>query len=372
MNEAPLHLIRREVRAERAYRVPTAQATAKLDQNESPFDLPADVKRRILEQWVAYEWNRYPDDRPHRLIAGLADVLNHPADGIIVGNGSNEIVHTLGLAMMGRDVPVVLPRPMFALFESVARMHGSQVVPVEASGTHFRHDAGQILNAARESKAAVTIVTTPNNPTGQAISLDALELLAREVPGFLLIDEAYHEFVDGPTSETLVARYPNVLVLRTFSKAMGLAGVRLGYLLGATEVIQEIEKARLPFMVDAGAEAIGLAILVNRKAIRDRAMELRAERERVEGRLQELEGVDVVPGAANFFLMRTSLSSAKLIDRLIGFDIRVRNMANYPALAPSESSTGYVRVSAGSQEENDRFLEAMADILQHERVSSAS
>src|SRR5690606_31245452 len=227
----PLHLIRPEIRAERAYRVPTgADAPAKLDQNESPFDLPEALKRTLVEGFVATEWNRYPDDRPHRLVAALAERLGLPEEGVIVGRGSNELTHTLGLCFLGRGTPVVLPYPMFALFGSVARMHGAEVVPVGPE-PDLSHRAEAILEAAQRSEAPLTIVTSPNNPTGQPIPFEGLERIAAGAPGFVLIDEAYHEFIEGSTAVELLERHPNVLVMRTFSKALGLAGLRLGVLL---------------------------------------------------------------------------------------------------------------------------------------------
>ena len=161
---APLHLIRPEVRNQRAYRVPTeVDAEAKLDQNESPFDLPEALKRALVEGFVATEWNRYPDDRPHRLIAALAERLDLPKESVIVGRGSIEITYSLGLCFLDRGTPVVLPHPMFALFGSVARMHAAEVVSVDP-GPGLAHDADAVLAAAQRSGAALTIVTTPNAP----------------------------------------------------------------------------------------------------------------------------------------------------------------------------------------------------------------
>ncbi len=369
----PLHLIRKEVRAEGAYRVPTdALAFAKLDQNESPLDLPKDLKRELVEQYVEANWNRYPEDRPHELIAALAERLGHPVDGIIVGHGSNEIVHTIGLALMGRDVPVVIPQPMFALYESVARIHGSRIISVDPTNEHFGHSADAILNAALEANAALTIVTSPNNPTGQVIPFEGLERIAAGAPGFVLIDEAYVEFVEGPTADSLLKSHPNVLVMRTFSKAMGLAGMRVAYLMGVPEVIQEIEKARLPFLVDRGCEAIALAIL-NRPefAVKCVAM-LKSERDRVLVALKNQSDVETIPSAANFFLMRTPLAVPDLCDRMAKESIRIRNVCGYKALAPSSEARGWVRVSIGTAEQNDAFLVALDHALTEVRAEIVS
>ncbi|HYE97106.1 MAG TPA: aminotransferase class I/II-fold pyridoxal phosphate-dependent enzyme [Rubricoccaceae bacterium] len=352
-----LDLIRPEVRAERAYLVPTeADARAKLDQNESPYDLPAELKRELALRFAEADWNRYPDDRPRRLAAALATKLGHPKDGLLFGRGSNDIVHTIGLAFLGRDVPVVLPRPMFALFESVARMHAARVVGVNAD-VNLRHDASAILRAAQEANAALTVVTTPNNPTGQTIPFEGVQVLAEGVPGFLLVDEAYYEFVEGLTADALVARHPNVLVLRTFSKAMGLAGLRIGYLLGDPDVIREVEKARLPFLVDRFSEEVALALLDRPALVAERAARLTAERERVLARLSGVDGAETLPGAANFFLLRTALPPRVLIERLAAGGVRIRDMSGYPAL------DGWARVSVGAPAENDAFLGALEGVL---------
>ena len=183
----PLHLIRPEVRAERAYRVPTEDFPAKLDQNESPFDAPEAVKRAAAEAFRQAAWNRYPDDRPHRLVAALERQMGLPEGSVIVGRGSNELTHTLGLCFVARGTRVVLPQPMFALYASVVRMYGGEVVAVDPV-KDFAHDAGAIAAAAEASGAALTIVTTPNNPTGQTIPYEGLEEIARRVPGCLVVD----------------------------------------------------------------------------------------------------------------------------------------------------------------------------------------
>ena len=363
MSDAPLHLIRPEIRAERAYRVPTeADAPAKLDQNESPFDVPEALKHAVAERFCASDWNRYPDDRPHRLVAALAAQLGHPAEGIIVGRGSNEITHTLGLCFLGRDVPVVLPHPMFALYGSVARMHGARIVSVDPE-SDFSHDPAAILAAAQEANAALTIVTTPNNPTGQVLPFEGIERLVAEAPGVVLVDEAYHEFVQGPSAVDLIAQYPNLLVMRTFSKAMGLAGLRLGILLGQPALIQEIEKARLPFLVDRFSEAVALELMKRPELVTERVAVLTAEREGMLRALADVDGIETCPGAANFFLMRTPLVCSVLRERLAEQGVRIRDVSGYPALAATAEQPGWVRVSVGTPTENQAFLVAVQQVL---------
>ena len=360
---APVHLIRPAVRAQHAYRVPTTiEAVAKVDQNESPYDLPAEMKRAALDVYAAVPWNRYPDDRPHRLVAALADRVGVSSDSVIVGRGSNELTYTLALCFLEAGTPVVLPSPMFSLYTSAFAMQGADVVDVPAT-PDFQYDVDAILDAARQSGAPLTVVTTPNNPTGQTIAPADLERLAAGVPGVLVIDEAYHEFLDGPTATDLLASHENVLVMRTFSKAFGLAGVRLGYLVGAPALIQEMEKSRVPFLVDRLGEEIGLQILQRPDLVAERVAELKAARQALEDELAGIDGVEVLRGEANFFLFRTPLAASTLIERMAAHGVRIRNVSGYAALAPRDGRPGWVRVSAGTPAENEAFRTALADVL---------
>ena len=367
---APVHLIRPEVRAQHAYRVPTTiEAIAKVDQNESPYDLPADLKRAALDAYAEVPWNRYPDDRPHRLIAALADRLGVSKEAVIVGRGSNELTYTLALCFLERGTPVVLPSPMFALYTSAFAMQGADVIDVPADAG-FQYDVDAILDAARRAGAPLTVVTTPNNPTGQTVAHADLKRLAEGVPGVLVIDEAYHEFLDGPTATDLLAEHDNVLVMRTFSKAFGLAGVRLGYLVGAPALIQEMEKARLPFLVDRLGEEVGLQILRHPDLVQERVAELKGAHAALEAWLADVEGVEVLPGEANFFLIRTPLEAPVLQARMAEHGVLVRNVSSYAALAPREGRPGWVRVSVGAPDENEAFRTALAAVLAETGVAA--
>ncbi len=359
---APVHLVRAAVRAERPYRVPTTVETAaKLDQNESPFDLPREIKEAALS-FLGDAWNRYPDDRPHRLIARLTSDYGLAPGSVLVGRGSNEMVHTLGLCFIDTGTKVVLSAPMFALYGSVARMHEADIVTVPPEAD-LSHSADRILAAAQESGAPLTIVTTPNNPTGAALSHEELRRLAAGVPGVLVVDEAYHEFETGPTGIDLLREFDNVIVMRTFSKAMGLAGLRLGVLAAAPELMAEIEKARLPFLVDRMSESVGLAVLDRPDLVAERVAVLSAERDALLADLAAMDGVETRPAAANFFLFRTPLDAKDLHGRLAAEGVLVRDVTGYPELAARDGRPGWLRVSVGTPDENQLFREALAAAL---------
>ncbi len=352
-----IELIRPEVREEKAYRVDTAvDRAAKLDQNESPYGLPPEIEQAAQEALRMTDWNRYPSDRPHRLVTALAEKLDWPEEGIIVGRGSNELTPTVGLAFVQPGTPVVLPSPMFALYGSIVRVFGGREVKV-APEADFSHSADAVIAAMHESKAPLAVVCSPNNPTGANFSHEDLTRMAAAAPGFLLIDEAYFEFIEGPTAVDLMRTTPNVLVMRTFSKAMGLAGVRLGYLMGHPTIIEELQKPRLPFLIDRVSESIGLAMLERDDLIRERVAVLNGERVKLRAALAEMEGVETMDSSANFFIMRTPLPPAKLLSSLLDEGVRIRNVSGYPELA------GWVRASVGLPAENRVFLDALKRVL---------
>ena len=348
-----LHHIRPAVRDRSEYIVDMPEGIdVKLNQNESPFDLPAGLKQELLDAHQRVQMNRYPSEQPEDLRHALAEYDGVNPDQILVGNGSNEITYTFGLAFLDPGDPVVLPRPMFSLYEKVMRLQEADLTIVPPQDD-FGFDADALATAAAETDAVLTILTTPNNPTGLAMTLDELEQVVTASSGFVVIDEAYVEFNPEGTAIDLLERHPNVLILRTLSKGFGLAGARLGYLLAHPAVVTELMKARLPFMVDRFAEQTALAVLRRPDLIEDRVSRIEASITTLTEALQAMEGVEVVPSQANFVVFTTPLPADTLQDRLSDRGVLVRNMGGYPELE------GYLRVSAGTEEENNAFLDAL-------------
>ena len=355
--ERVLEYIRPAIRAERPYLVGTApEVRVKLNQNESPLDLPEDLKRELVEEFFQTPFNRYPTEQPWRLARALAEREGWDPDGILVGNGSNELTYTFGLTMIERGAPVVMPRPMFALYESVVRMHEGALTAVPPRDD-LGFDAGALLAAVQREQPALTVLTTPNNPTGLAMPLAEIEPIVAAAPGFVVVDEAYVEFTEEESARTILAAYPNLVLMRTFSKAFGLAGLRLGYLMAHPAVARELLKARLPFMIDRLAETTALALLARPELLAERVAMMKDATHRLTESLAAIEGVAVVPSQANFLLFRTPLEPKNLLHRLAESGVLVRDMSGYPELR------GYVRVNAGTPAENKAFLEALKRAL---------
>lgn len=352
-----LDRIRPDIRNERPYVVGgLAAPDVKLNQNESPFDLPADVKAALFDAFLKVPFNRYAAEQPRRLVAALEARLGVPEGSVIVGNGSNELTYTLGMCLIEKDTPVVLPAPMFALWSKVVQLFGGRLVETGCDDG-FGFDVDALDAAIRQHRPAYTVVTTPNNPTGRAVAPDDVVRLAgtcAETGTVLVVDEAYAEFVpETPSAVALIETHPHVVVTRTFSKAMGLAGLRVGYLVGHPALMAELMKSRLPFMVDPLAETVALWCLEHKARVAATAADLKA---RTQALLADVRarGVEAVDTEANFFLFRLPGQGAgALQDTFAREGVAVRGMGGYPALE------GFVRVSCGTEAENRHFLAAL-------------
>ena len=353
-----LSQVKGEIQKQHPYKVgaPPGQITVKLNQNESPFDLPDELKETVFEYWKETAFHRYPLEQPDDLTKFIADYIGWDSEGIVIGNGSNELTYTLGLTFISSDRKVVLPRPMFSFYERVVEIFGGTVVSITPRD-NLQFDTDGILKAIQQVAPSVVVITSPNNPTGLALPLAEIKTIAQAAPGLVLIDEAYIEFADEPSMLTALGDYPNVILLRTFSKAFGLAGLRIGYLVGDPVLMSEILKVRPPFMIDRFSIAAVTALLSQSHFIHDRVAQIRSETKRLIQALQQLKGVRVLAGQANFVTFKVPGNSKGLFMKLAESGILVRDMSGYPELR------GFLRVSAGTPDENRVFLRALTRII---------
>jgi histidinol-phosphate aminotransferase len=244
MMSKTLASIKTRVRELRPYSLRPDRARVKLNQNENPWDVPAKIKQETLRRITECAWSRYPGLMPRRLHERLADFSGWTADGIVAGNGSNELIQALLMVTVGPGTRVLINEPTFALYRQIATVLGGDVVSVPLNA-ELGYDIHALQNAVRDLQPDVTIVCSPNNPTGCVLSDDDLSLLLKSTSGLVVVDEAYHEFAEHSVVP-LLREHENLVVLRTFSKAMAMAGLRTGYLLAAPELTREISKAVLP------------------------------------------------------------------------------------------------------------------------------
>lgn len=355
MNEAstidlPQQLpIRAAVTASADYPFTRIDAAIKLDQNESAEDFPADLKALALQRMMAQPWNRYPDLNADSLRDAIAAYENWPADGIVVTTGSNVLIALLTqLAGIGRRVVTVAPN--FALYALSARLLDVDLAEV-ALREDFSLDGDAVIEAIKNDNSGILYLPQPHAPTGTlAAQQDLHRILQASANWMTVIDEAYYQFSDTD-SKSLARQFPNTVLLRTFSKAWGLAGLRLGYALTTPEIARQLQKLVPPFAVSAMQTVVAQVALENSGYVVERVKQVIRERERVIETLRTHPTWQAYPSAANFVLIRTP-NAAQAFEQLLGRGVLVRRQDSQPGL------TGCIRVTIGTAAENDTFLRA--------------
>jgi len=302
--------------------------------------------------------NRYPDPACAELKEDLKLLMGvDPRHQVVLGNGSDEIILMLAQALGGPDRCFMSPEPSFVMYRLIAAMNGLAYEGVPLEATDFSLHASTAIRAIEDRQPAVVFVANPNNPTGNIHDLDTLGQLAEVCPGILVIDEAYAPFTDVTAAE-LVEEYSNVLIMRTVSK-MGLAGLRLGYLFGDEGWIGELEKVRLPYNINVLTQISARFALDNKPVFDRQAEQICSSRSRLYSSLSRVAGLSVWPSEANFILFRVEQgTSGRVFEALKQQNILIKSLdGSHPLLR------NCLRVTVGSEEENRRFVAAMADIM---------
>jgi histidinol-phosphate aminotransferase len=348
-------MIREDVRALHAYPVASGAGLIKLDLMENPYGLPPELGRALGEHLGSVALNRYPPGDPAPFKRRLGQWAGVPAgSAVLLGNGSDELIHLLVLACARPDAVVLAPAPSFSMYRIIAAQDRCRFVEV-ALRPDFSLDLPAFLAALAEHRPAIVFLAYPNNPTGNCFDRAALAAILDAAPGLVVIDEAYLPFAQQTWIDELPRR-PRLLVLRTLSK-LGLAGARLGYLCGAPELIAQIDKVRPPFNVNVFTLA-AVDFLLGHGALLDaQAACIRADRDLLIARLREPPASahgTVFDSAANFFLLRVG-DAPRVFAALLHQGILVKDVsAAHPLLQ------GCLRVTVGTPAENARFLAALA------------
>lgn len=346
-------MIRQEVRELPAYNFKAYSCPVKLDQNESPYDLPEPLKEKVLLRLGEAAFNRYPDLHADALRAALARHHRWPEEGIVVSSGSNVLIQSLVQAC-GIGQRVLTLTPSFSVYALQARLLGASLGEVPF-GAGFSLPV-RALKHELSLGQGVFFLANPAAPTGNLFGEGELRELIEAAPRWtIVIDEAYGQF-SGSDFSTLARDYPTVACLRTFSKACGLAGVRLGHLLAQPDLARQLQKVVLPFSVSALGVAVGLSVLEEPHYLKARVAETLRERERVFKALAALGGVHVFPSHTNFLLFRVA-EAGRVYEELQAKGVLVRRQDGLHGLA------GCLRVSIGLPEENDAFIEAVTQIV---------
>ncbi len=324
----------------------------KLASNENPLGPSPRALEAIRE--AALRAHIYPDGNGYLLRSALAQKHGLDLDQVVLGNGSNEIIEFLGHAYLSPGDEMVISQYAFAIYEVVARLFQARVV--EAPARDYGHDLEAMLRAITP-RTRLVFVANPNNPTGTAVSAAELRdfILAAPVHTLVVVDEAYQEFLQNPlNTPSLIAQRPNLVIMRTFSKAQGLAGLRIGYGLAARDVAAALQKVRQPFQANSIAQAAARAALSDEEHIRRTVRVVEEGRRQLEQAFQRRQ-LTHVPSSGNFVLVDVG-DGRRVFDLLLRQGVIVRPMQGYRLPA-------WIRVTVGTAAENEIFLSALDQVL---------
>ena len=353
MSRPPLP-IRPDLQGIEPYISPQQPARHRMNTNESPYEPPQELVADVAREVEAIAFNRYPDRDANRLYDAMAERLRWPREGLWIANGSNEVFMHLFLGFGGPGRSALVFDPTYSLHSLIPRIASTQVRELPRSDD-FTIDLDAAVTAIREGQPEVVIVCSPNNPTGGIEPLPVVEALLAEAPGLVVVDEAYIEFARPDESvRSLLPRYPNLVLVKTFSKAWRLAGVRIGYMLADPVLIEELARVRLPYHLSAITQVVGEAALRHADATLELVRSIADERDRIALELQAM-GVLTYPSRANFVLFEVD-DPPRTWQQLLDREILVRSYPGHARLARC------LRVTAGRPEETDIFLDAMREL----------
>jgi len=336
-------LVKKEVSVLKAYSAKEIPCKIKLDANESPYGFSSSLKAS-----GKIDTNRYPDPEAKALKKILAKSLGVKSENILQGNGSDELIYYL-IATFGG--PVLYPVPTFSMYGIISQALGEKKVAVPLD-EEFDLDMKKLLPAIKKAKPKLIFLSSPNNPTGNCFSSDRILQVIETCKGIVVVDEAYQPFSSEKGFLPLLKDYKNMIIMRTLSK-IGLAALRLGFLVADSEITGEVNKVRLPFNVNSLSQAVAVETLKNKGRMNGFVKTIVAERQRLSKEMSNIKGVALFPSEANFILFRVD-DPDKVYRNLLERGILVRNI--------NDSVKGCLRVTVGTPEDNNSFLKALREI----------
>ena len=327
----------------------------KVNANESTMNLPPLVEERVINRLSYVAFNRYPNEEYYSLVEQIARNFSVRDEQILLGNGSSEIIEKVFHTFGGDGKKVVYPVPSFSMYKIYAKAADSQAVPFELD-KNFDIDVDEFIKTVKNSGANLAVICNPNNPTGNALTVDDVEKIAASIDCAFLIDEAYVEFY-GKSAFKLVGKYPNLMVARTFSKAYGLAGARVGYMIANAGVARMVGKSFMPYHMNTLSLATADIVYQMRDEFTPRIQMTIAERKRISQLLKMMPALEVFPSQTNFILIRHE-KAEQLKNYLESVDIGIRYFS-----PTAQGLKNCLRISMGTREENDEVFKIISDWL---------
>lgn len=350
-----MNLIRKNILGLKPYSIIRRNSMIKMDANESPFNLPSSAMEEILRGLKNIDFNYYPDPDCGDLKKAISDYCGIGTNHIAVGNGSDELLHLLINLFIDAGDGVLIPVPTFEMYKIYVQIAGGVLHEFLLNSEDFSFNVEDFINKVKEINPKMIILCNPNNPTGGVIPQEYIEKILQNFNGAVLIDEAYFEFF-GFSSLYLVKNYPNLIILRTCSKAMGLAGLRVGYVIANPGIIDCINRIRSPYNVNVLSQYIATYILKNTDLIFDRIAYIKEQRELMQNTLKEIPNLKVFESFSNFILLKIQ-NVEDVYQRLLqeGFLVRIFK---------SDLLKDCIRVTVSTSENNILFLKTLRGIME--------
>lgn len=342
-------LVKEKIKTLKPYELPHISCPIKLDAMENPYDLPDEIKELLKEKIKGF--NRYPDPQANELRKMLSSYVGVSKDNILVGNGSDELI--LYILLTFKNNQVVYPTPTFSMYKILAQIANSTPLGIPLKDGLELNDE-EILKVTKDT-ASIIFIAYPNNPTGNCFSKEKILRIVEESEGLIIIDEAYFEF-SKETFLSLIDTYDKVIILRTFSKAFGLAGLRIGYLIAQPEVVCELSKIKLPYNLNSFSQTAANVVMEYKSLLQPQINRIIAQRERLYSFFKGVRGLIPYPSDANFILFKTlNIPGHILFSDLVKEGILIRHLTE-------EGLPNYLRVTVGTEEENNIFMERIESI----------
>jgi histidinol-phosphate aminotransferase len=358
LKETVSQLIRPEIQALHAYHVPDASGYLKLDAMENPFQWSDDIKQEWAQELTKADINRYPDPQAQCIKDGLRSTFNiNDKYDILLGNGSDEIIQILAMAVAQNGRCIMAPEPSFVMYKMIATFCQLDYVGMPLN-SDFELDLDAMLTSIKTNNPALIFLAQPNNPTGNLFGEKSIRAIIEAADGLVVVDEAYTAFTNADYL-SLLDDYDNVVIMRTLSK-VGLAGLRMGFLVGKPEWLGEFDKIRLPYNINCLTQISCAFALKHFDLLKNQTEQLRKNRTRFTEQLNNLAFDRVFESQANFVLVRTQENQAKKIfTELKEMKILIKCLdGGHPLL------TDCLRLTVGTESENDQLIEALASLLE--------
>lgn len=346
--------VKENVKRLRAYTVESGRPDIKLDANENPYSIPEYIVEKLKGAVCYDELNRYPDARAVKLCSKLADYVGSGVDGdmIMAGDGSDELINIIISAFLDKGASIVLPSPGFTMYNIFSSVNEANIIQFPREDD-FSLDIEKMLHIIEKEKPGLIFLCNPNNPTGTLTSRESIIRLVENAGCMVVVDEAYYEF-SGLTAVDLLNEYNNLIIMRTLSKAWGLAALRLGYLVSSKDIINELLKVKSPFNVNTITQEMASIILDYEDYMKERTKTILEERDYLFKELKKIKNLKVYDTSANFIMVRVSDADG-LSKELRNSGIGIRNFNNYQGISSC------IRITVGTREENNRLLEGIRD-----------